>query len=83
MIHPNVLILLISCWVVAVSLMAKKTNMGVAVFVSDNIVLHMYTRTDGDNNPLNEMDLINGGILPFHPDKEWHDRIEKAVRDGA
>ena len=38
MIHPNVcfLILLICCWVVTPSLMAEKTNVGVAVFVADN-----------------------------------------------
>ena len=38
MIHPNVcfLILLICCWVVTASLMAEKTNVGVAVFVADN-----------------------------------------------
>ena len=39
MIHPNVfvfLIFLISCWFVAVSLVAEKTNVGVAVFVADN-----------------------------------------------
>ena len=38
MIHPNVcfLILLICCWVVAASIMAEKTNMGVAVFVASN-----------------------------------------------
>ena len=38
MIHPNVcfLILLICCWVVTASLMAEKTNVGVAVFAADN-----------------------------------------------
>ena len=38
MIHSNVcfLILLICCWVVTASLMAEKTNVGVAVFVADN-----------------------------------------------
>ena len=38
MIHPKVcfLILLICCWVVTASLMAEKTNVGVAVFVADN-----------------------------------------------
>ena len=38
MIHPNVcfFILLICCWVVTASLMAEKTNVGVAVFVADN-----------------------------------------------
>ena len=40
MMHPSVfvfvLILLICCWVVAASLMAEKTNVGVAVFVADN-----------------------------------------------
>ena len=38
MIHPNVcfLVLLICCWVVTASLMAEKTNVGVAVFVADN-----------------------------------------------
>ena len=38
MIHTNVcfLILLICCWVVAASLMAEKTNVGVAVFVAGN-----------------------------------------------
>ena len=38
MIHPNVcfLILLICCWVVTASLMAEKTNVGVAVFVAGN-----------------------------------------------
>ena len=40
MIHPNVfvfnfLILLIYGWVVAASLMAEKTNMGMAVFIAD------------------------------------------------
>ena len=40
MIHPNVfvfnfLILLISCWVVAASLMAEKTKMGMSVFIAD------------------------------------------------
>ena len=41
MIHPNVffLILLICCWVVAESLMAEKTNVGVAVFLQ---VTHTY-----------------------------------------
>ena len=29
-------LILISCWVVAASLMAEKTNVGVAVFVADN-----------------------------------------------
>ncbi len=38
MIHPNVffLILFISCSVVAASLMAEKTNVGVEVLVADN-----------------------------------------------
>ena len=38
MIHPNVcfLILSICCWAVTASLMAEKTNVGVAVFVADN-----------------------------------------------
>ena len=40
MIHPNVfvfnfLILVISGWVVAASLMAEKTNVGMAVFIAD------------------------------------------------
>ena len=40
MIHPNVfvfnfLILLISGWVVAASLMAEETNVGMAVFIAD------------------------------------------------
>ena len=40
MIHPNVfvflfLILFLSCWVVAASLMAEKTNVGMAVFIAD------------------------------------------------
>ena len=40
MIHPNIfvfnfLILLISGWVVAASLMAEKTNVGMAVFIAD------------------------------------------------
>ena len=40
MIHPNVcfLILLICCWFVTASLMAEKTNVGVAVFVADNTI---------------------------------------------
>ena len=40
MVHPNVFVLfiivLISCWIVAASLMAEKTNVGVAVFVANN-----------------------------------------------
>ena len=40
MIHPSVfvfvLLLLISCWVVAASLMSEKTHVGVAVFVAGN-----------------------------------------------
>ena len=42
MIHPNVcfLILLNSCWVVAASLMAEKTNVGVAVFVAGNTYVY-------------------------------------------
>ena len=42
MIHPNVcfLILLICCWVVTASLMAEKTNVGVAVFVADNTYVY-------------------------------------------
>ena len=40
MIHPNVwvfnfLILVISGWIVAASLMAEKTNVGIAVFIAD------------------------------------------------
>ena len=39
MIHPNVVVvfyvMLISCWVVAASLMAEKTNLGMAVFIAD------------------------------------------------
>ena len=40
MIHPNgfvflSLIVLISCWVVAASLMVEKTNVGKAVFIAD------------------------------------------------
>ena len=31
----DTLILLISCWVVAASLMAEKTNVGMAVFIAD------------------------------------------------
>ena len=34
MIHPNVFVFLISGWVVAASLMAEKTNVGMAVFIA-------------------------------------------------
>ena len=44
MIHPKVcfLILLIFCWVVTASLMAEKTNVGVAIFVADNTCVWLW-----------------------------------------
>ena len=37
MIHPNFFLkfVLVSCWVVAASFMAEKTNVGMAVFIAD------------------------------------------------
>ena len=44
MIHPKVcfLIVLICCWVVTASLMAEKTNVGVAIFVADNTCVWLW-----------------------------------------
>ena len=47
--HPNVLflILLISCWVVAASLVAEQTNAGAAVFVNTKNGLSIASEQDG------------------------------------
>ena len=60
MIHPNVcfLILLICCWVVTASLMAEKTNVGVAVFVADNTYYVCGCGSDGATALLSACSLV-------------------------
>ena len=50
-------ILLISCWVVAASLMAEKTNVGVAIFVADTTSL-CGLRSDGATALLTACSLV-------------------------
>ena len=69
MIHPNVffvlfLILLISCWVVAGSLMAEKPNVGVAVFVADNSYMWCFG-SDGSAAVLTACSVVRCGSHQF------------------